>query len=79
MIDYTNEQSDIAPRLIWGIKARYAPKKFDGALALLLTVHNLADTKYASLAVYVPYYQTTTYYVDNNMGRSVNVSVQYRF
>ena len=77
--DYTNEQSDIASRLIWGLKARYAPKKFDGNLAVLLTVHNLADTKYASLAVYVPYYQATTYYVDPNMGRSVNVSVQYRF
>ncbi|MDR0684725.1 MAG: TonB-dependent receptor [Spirochaetaceae bacterium] len=77
--DYTNEQSDIASRLIWGLKARYAPKKFDGSLAVLLTVHNLADTKYASLAVYVPYNQVPTYYVDPNMGRSVQVSVQYRF
>jgi iron complex outermembrane receptor protein len=77
--DYTNEQPGIDPGLIWGLKARYAPKKFDGNLALLLTVHNLADTKYAALAVYAPYLGYTTYYVDNNMGRSVNLSVQYRF
>jgi iron complex outermembrane receptor protein len=77
--DYTNEQPGIDSSLIWGLKARYAPQKFNGNLALLLTIHNFADTEYASLAVYIPYQGYTTYYVDPNMGRSVNVSVQYRF
>jgi iron complex outermembrane receptor protein len=82
--DYTNGNPGIDAVFIWGATARYTPKKFDGNLALLLTVHNIADTKYASMAFYtppIPQYSPggTTYYVEPNMGRSVNVSVQYRF
>jgi hypothetical protein len=45
----------------------------------MLTVHNLADTKYTSFAVYGGPSYGSLYYVDNNMGRSVNVLLQYRF
>jgi iron complex outermembrane receptor protein len=73
-LDNANTYPTIDSSLIWGATARYAPAKFDGNLAVLLTVHNLLDTKYASMV-----YAGSRYYVDNNMGRSVNVSVQYRF
>jgi iron complex outermembrane receptor protein len=69
--------SSIEASCIWSLKARYVPRKFDGNLALQLTVHNLLDTKYASFVNYMA--GATTYFVDNNMGRSVNVAVQYRF
>jgi iron complex outermembrane receptor protein len=80
-LDNTNAQPTIDSSLIWGLQARYAPKKFDGNLTILLSVHNLADAKYASLVYYMapPSGTGTMYYVDPNMGRSVNVSVQYRF
>jgi outer membrane receptor protein involved in Fe transport len=79
--DNNNTSPTVDASLIWGIQARYAPAKFDGNFVLLLTVHNLTDTEYASL-VYEQTPGTTTgprYFVDNNMGRSVNLSVQYRF
>jgi iron complex outermembrane receptor protein len=69
--------SPVDASCIWGARARYMPTRFDGNLAFLLTVHNLLDTKYASFVNYLG--GATTYFVDNNMGRSVNVSVQYRF
>jgi iron complex outermembrane receptor protein len=81
-LDNANTQPTIDSSLVWGLKARYAPQKFDGNLAVLLAVHNLLDTKYASMVYYMGAFAPalgTTYYVDNNMGRSVNVSVQYRF
>jgi iron complex outermembrane receptor protein len=81
-LDNANEQPTIDPSLIWGATARYAPPKFDGNLTVLLTVHNLADTKYASMVYYMGAFAPalgTTYYVEPDMGRSVNVSVQYRF
>jgi iron complex outermembrane receptor protein len=79
-LDNTNSQATIDPSLIWGLQARYVINKFKGDLAVMLTVHNLADTKYASMVYAVaPGSTGSTYYVDNNMGRSVNVSVQYRF
>ncbi|MDR1507723.1 MAG: TonB-dependent receptor [Treponema sp.] len=81
-LDNANTQPTIDSSLIWGLQARYAPPQFDGNLAVLLTVHNLADTKYASMVYYMGAFsptQGTIYYVDPNMGRSVNVSVQYRF
>jgi iron complex outermembrane receptor protein len=81
-LDNKNEQPKIDSSVIWGATARYAPKKFDGNLAILLTVHNLADTKYSSMIYYMGAFAPalgTTYYVEPNMGRSVNVSVQYRF
>jgi iron complex outermembrane receptor protein len=77
-LDFANAQPTIDSSLIWSATARYAPPKFDGNLAILLTVHNLTDTKYASMVYYMGA-TGTAYYVDNNMGRSVNVSVQYRF
>jgi iron complex outermembrane receptor protein len=80
-LDYTNTAS-IDSSLIWGLQARYVINKFKGKLAVQLTVHNLADTKYASL-VYMGMIQTApnepAYYVDSNMGRSVNLSLQYSF
>lgn len=47
----------------------------------MVTGHNLLDTKYVTLA-YGPTVWSgteTTYFIDSNMGRSVNVSLQYRF
>jgi iron complex outermembrane receptor protein len=80
-LDYTNAAS-IDPSLIWGLQARYVITNVKGDLAVQLTVHNLADTKYASL-VYMGMIQTApgepAYYVDGNMGRSINLSVQYSF
>jgi iron complex outermembrane receptor protein len=76
--DYANAQPAIDSSLIWGLGARYVINKFNGELAVQLAVHNLADTKYASTVYYMGAYGTG-YYVDPNMGRSVNVSVQYRF
>jgi outer membrane receptor protein involved in Fe transport len=76
--DYDNALTTIDSSLIWGLQARYAPAKFDGNLALLLTVDNLADTKYASTVYYMPPLGSL-YYVDSGMGRSINVSLQYRF
>ncbi|MDR0628942.1 MAG: TonB-dependent receptor [Treponema sp.] len=81
-LDNKNEQPTIDSSLIWGLQARYAPPQFDGNLSVLLTVHNLADTKYSSMIYYMGAFAPalgTTYYVEPNMGRSVNVSVQYRF
>jgi iron complex outermembrane receptor protein len=77
-LDYDNAQPAIDSSLIWGLQARYVINKFKGELAVQLAVHNLADTKYASTVYYMGPYGTV-YYVDPNMGRSVNVSVQYRF
>jgi iron complex outermembrane receptor protein len=80
-LDNANAQAPVGSSIIWGLQARYVIDKFNGKLALQLTIHNLADTKYASLVYYMNQgsgYQTY-YYVDNNMGRSVNVSLQYRF
>jgi outer membrane receptor protein involved in Fe transport len=76
--DYDNALPTIDSSLIWGLQARYAPAKFDGNLALLLTVDNLADTKYASTVYSMPPIGSV-YYVDPSLGRSVNISVQYRF
>jgi outer membrane receptor protein involved in Fe transport len=80
-LDYTNAAS-IDPSLIWGLQARYVINKFKGDLAVQLTVHNLTDAKYASM-VYMGMIQTAptepAYYVDGNMGRSVNLSLQYSF
>jgi outer membrane receptor protein involved in Fe transport len=81
-LDNANTQPAIDSSIIWGLQARYAPPQFDGNLSVLLTVHNLADTKYSSMIYYMGAFapaQGTTYYVEPNMGRSVNVSVQYRF
>jgi iron complex outermembrane receptor protein len=75
--DVANAQPLIESSLIWGLQARQVIDKFNGDLAVMLTVHNLADTKYTSMAYAIA--GTTIYYVDNNMGRSVNLSVQYRF
>jgi iron complex outermembrane receptor protein len=81
-LDNANTQPTIDSSVIWGLQARYAPPRFEGNLTVLLTVHNLADTKYSSMIYYMGAFspaQGTIYYVDPNMGRSVNVSVQYRF
>jgi iron complex outermembrane receptor protein len=84
-LDNANTESTVDSSIIWGLKARYVINKFKGELALMLTVHNLMDTKYASLVYYMPpapLYSVpggATYYVDSNMGRSVNLSLQYRF
>jgi iron complex outermembrane receptor protein len=81
-LDNANTQSTIDSSFILGLQARYAPPKFDGNLSVLLTVHNLADTQYSSMIYYMGAFAPTlgtTYYVEPNMGRSVNVSVQYRF
>ncbi|MDR2785190.1 MAG: TonB-dependent receptor, partial [Treponema sp.] len=80
-LDNANTQPTIDSSLIWGLQARYAPPKFDGNLTVLITVHNLADTRYSSMIYYMGAFGSggTTYYVEPNMGRSVNVSVQYRF
>jgi iron complex outermembrane receptor protein len=83
-MDYNNDHA-VDSSMIWGLQARYVIDTSNGELALAVTAHNLADTKYASMAYYYdmsaiggppPY---TGYYVDNNMGRSATVSVQYRF
>jgi iron complex outermembrane receptor protein len=76
-LDTANVQPAIDSSLIWGLQARYVIDKFKGELAVMLTVHNIADTKYASLVYALP--MGLSYYVDPNMGRSVNVSLQYRF
>ncbi|MDR1147038.1 MAG: TonB-dependent receptor [Spirochaetaceae bacterium] len=76
--DTANVQPVIDPSLIWGLTARYVINKFNGELAVHLTVHNLADTKYASNVTVMPPIGLS-YYVDPNMGRSVNISLQYRF
>jgi iron complex outermembrane receptor protein len=81
-LDNANTQSTIDSSLIWGLQARYVINKFKGDLAVMLTVHNLADSKYSSMIYYMGAFAPalgTIYYVDPNMGRSVNVSVQYQF
>jgi iron complex outermembrane receptor protein len=77
--DIANVAPPIESSLIWGLQARYVITKFKGELVLQLTVHNLADTKYASTVFYMAPYNTSLYYVDPNMGRSINVTVNYRF
>ena len=76
-LDTANAQPAIDPSLIWGLAARYVINKFKGELAIHLTIHNLADTKYVSYASTIM--GPVMYIVDPNMGRSVNVSAQYRF
>jgi iron complex outermembrane receptor protein len=80
--DEANNLDPIDGYFILGLKARYVMNvKTGGELALMVTANNLLDAKYETL-VYAPTAWTgpeVTYFVDNNMGRSVNVSVQYRF
>jgi iron complex outermembrane receptor protein len=81
--DEANNYDPIDGYFILGLKARYVMNiKNGGELALMVTAHNMLDTKYATL-VYAPTVWTNptevTYFVDSNMGRSVNVSLQYRF
>jgi iron complex outermembrane receptor protein len=80
--DEANTLDPIDGYFILGLKARYVMDIQKGKeLALMVTAHNLLDTKYATL-VYAPSAYSgseTTYFIDNNMGRSVNVSLQYRF
>jgi iron complex outermembrane receptor protein len=79
-LDNNNDLPTVDPSFIWGALVRYTPKQFDGNLTVQLTAHNLADVKYASMVYAMPaIYGGTTYYVDPNMGRSINVSLQYRF
>ncbi|MDR1179018.1 MAG: TonB-dependent receptor [Spirochaetales bacterium] len=78
-LDTANAQSVIDPSLIWGLQARYVINKFKGELAAQLSIHNLLDATYASLVYYMGPMMGTGYYVDSNMGRSVNLSLQYRF
>jgi iron complex outermembrane receptor protein len=74
-LDNDNTADPVESSLIWGLQARYVTKKlFSGDLSLILSIQNIADTKYATL-VYLP----ATYYIDSSMGRSVNISVNYRF
>jgi iron complex outermembrane receptor protein len=75
--DFDNAQPAIDSSLIWGLQVRYVINKFKGELAVMLTLHNLADTKYASMVYAIG--GVPIYYVDNNMGRSVNLSLQYRY
>jgi iron complex outermembrane receptor protein len=77
-MDYDNTQPPIDSSLIWGLKARYVINKFDGELAVQVSAHNLADIKYASTIYYMGAYGSM-YYVDPNLSRSINLSVQYRF
>jgi iron complex outermembrane receptor protein len=76
-LDNANAQPMVDSSIIWGLQARYVINKFKGPLAIQLTIHNLADTKYASLVYYTQSSDSTSYFVDNNMGRSVNLSLQY--
>ena len=80
--DEANNLDPIDGYFILGLKARYVMSiKNGGELALMVTAHNLLDTKYVTLA-YGPTAWSgteTTYFIDSNMGRSVNVSLQYRF
>jgi iron complex outermembrane receptor protein len=80
--DNANALPTIDPSFIWGASVRYTPRQsdgnFTGNFTVHLTVHNLADTKYASMVYAMPVIGSQ-YYVDNNMGRSVNLSIQYRF
>jgi iron complex outermembrane receptor protein len=78
-LDTANAQSAIDPSLIWGLQARYVINKFKGELSAQLSIHNLLDTKYASLVYYMGPVMGTSYYVDPNMGRSINLSLQYSF
>jgi iron complex outermembrane receptor protein len=76
-MDFDNAHPVLDSSVVWGLQARYAVNRFNGEIAVMLTVHNLADTKYGALVYLMG--PSTVYWVDNNMGRSVNVSVQYRF
>jgi iron complex outermembrane receptor protein len=80
--DEANNLDSIDAYFILGLKARYVMNiRNGGELAFMVTGHNLLDTKYVTLA-YGPTVWSgteTTYFIDSNMGRSVNVSLQYRF
>ncbi|MDR0685616.1 MAG: TonB-dependent receptor [Spirochaetaceae bacterium] len=80
--DDDNSFDPVEGYFILGLKARYVRNiRNGGELALMVTAHNLLDTYYATLA-YAPTTWSgteTTYFIDSNMGRSVNVSLQYRF
>ena len=84
-LDNANAQEPVDPSLVWGLQARYVIHRFKGELAIMLAVHNLADTKYASMVQNMPAFPAygiaggPTYFVDSNMGRSVNLSAQYSF
>jgi iron complex outermembrane receptor protein len=79
-LDNSNALPTVDPSFIWGASVRYTPRQFDGNLTVQLTAHNLADAKYASMVYAMPASMGgTTYYVDSNMGRSIKLSLQYRF
>jgi iron complex outermembrane receptor protein len=82
--DYANTEETVDSALIWGLTARYARDVSNGELAIVITAHNLLDTKYTGFAYYFDFSAYgippfTGYYVESNMGRSVNISLQYRF
>jgi outer membrane receptor protein involved in Fe transport len=80
--DEANSNDPVDAYFILGLKARYVMNiRNGGELAFMVAAHNLLDTKYVTLA-YAPTTWSgpeTTYFIDSNMGRSVNVSLQYRF
>jgi iron complex outermembrane receptor protein len=74
--DLTNSQDKIDGYFLLGISARYVLDKDSRRFALQCDVKNLLDTSYAP-GVYWNSYSGSAYYPGD--GRSVNVSLQYRF
>jgi iron complex outermembrane receptor protein len=76
--DIANAGDTLDAYTLLGLRARYVLDKQGQQWALQLTVKNLLDTHYATYAYYTDYYPENYYYYPDN-GRSINVSLQYRF
>jgi iron complex outermembrane receptor protein len=69
--DTANSQEKIEAYVLYGAVLRYVLEKDKQNLAIQITAKNLLDTRHTSNIYYTAYYPGD--------GRSINVSVQYRF
>ncbi|MDR2842340.1 MAG: TonB-dependent receptor [Spirochaetaceae bacterium] len=76
--DTANALDQIDGYFLLGAKARFALKKDGKEYSIQLTMRNLTDTKYAT-QVYYSSYSGTAYYPDADMGRSLNLTLQFRY
>jgi iron complex outermembrane receptor protein len=79
--DFSHRFPAVAAYTLVGLSARYVIKKDSGEFAVQLRMHNLGDVSYATM-VYASSNPTSDAYLiypDSDMGRSFNISLQYRY
>ena len=75
--DFDNAADAMDGYFLWGARVRFVLDKNNQQLALEITAKNLLDTTYATFGTYAYWLPDYSYYPAD--GRSINVSVNYRF